>query len=266
MPPQVIEGSTKLAETIKKRRQELGLTIQEAASRANVGIKTWCRYEAGESIRRDKVKGICKVLDWSVFPGEYDDEEFDFDLETYKSDKAWSESICENFGTAAAIAFVIGSNAIIDYLNDDLTLLSQMPKGSHIGELSVSMMKDKLPPQFLTRYNYEFLYMLRATIKGLQVAAHTCDDFDAQTVLDEVALYICNKEAEFMMGILEPNMEMAEIDGLDDWQEWIFDLFSDEDVISYLYSGMYLKPDDMYHFDHWTEKFFFVKDGPEDTK
>ena len=255
MAQQVIKGSAKLAEAIKKKRQELGLTIQEAATKANVGMKTWCRYEAGESIRRDKIKGICKALNWSVFPGEYDDEEFDFNLETYKSDEAWSESICENFGTAAAIAFVIGSNALVDYLNDDLTSLAQMPKGTHVGELEVSQVREMRPPQFMMRFDYEFLYMLRSTIEGLQSRAHCCD-LETHSVLEELALYLCNTEAKFMMDVLEPKMEMAEIDGLDDWEDWIYDLFSDDDIITYLYSDMYVKPNEVYHFDHWTDDSF----------
>ena len=47
MGQQSIAGSEKLAEAIRRRRQELGLTIEEAARKADVGTKTWCRYEAG---------------------------------------------------------------------------------------------------------------------------------------------------------------------------------------------------------------------------
>ena len=83
MSQKVIQGTPKLADAIKGRRQELGLTIEEAASRAGVGIKTWCRYEAGESIRHDKAKGICKTLNWHVMPGEADDDTDGFDLEKY---------------------------------------------------------------------------------------------------------------------------------------------------------------------------------------
>ena len=52
MSQKSIKGTSKLGEAIKSRRQELGLTIEEAATKAGVGIKTWCRYESGESIRR----------------------------------------------------------------------------------------------------------------------------------------------------------------------------------------------------------------------
>ena len=51
MAQKTIQGNEFLAKQIKLRRKELGLTIEEAASRAGVGTKTWCRYEAGESIR-----------------------------------------------------------------------------------------------------------------------------------------------------------------------------------------------------------------------
>ena len=54
MAQKSIPGNEILAKQIKSRRNELGLTIEEAASRAGVGTKTWCRYEAGEAIRSDK--------------------------------------------------------------------------------------------------------------------------------------------------------------------------------------------------------------------
>ena len=51
-----ISVDKELARKIKLRRLELNLTIEEAASRAGVGTKTWCRYEAGGSIRQVKCK------------------------------------------------------------------------------------------------------------------------------------------------------------------------------------------------------------------
>ena len=64
MARKTIQGSICLAQKIRQKRNELELTIKEAASRAGVGTKTWCRYEAGESIRSDKLKGVCKALNW----------------------------------------------------------------------------------------------------------------------------------------------------------------------------------------------------------
>ena len=62
MASKSIQGSQELAKKIRSRRNELGFTIEEAAKRAGVGTKTWCRYEAGESIREDKYRGVCKAL------------------------------------------------------------------------------------------------------------------------------------------------------------------------------------------------------------
>lgn len=97
MAPKTIQGSEALAKQIRSRRNELGLTIEEAASRASVGTKTWSRYEAGESIRKDKWKGICRALNWNNFPEQ--EEEQGIFVQKYKGHKAWSEFLEENFGT-----------------------------------------------------------------------------------------------------------------------------------------------------------------------
>ena len=43
MAQKTIRGNEALAKQIKNRRNELGLTIEEAAARAGVGTKTWCK-------------------------------------------------------------------------------------------------------------------------------------------------------------------------------------------------------------------------------
>lgn len=258
MSQKVIQGTQKSAEAIRNRRQELGLTIEEAASRAGVGIKTWCRYEAGESIRQDKVKGICKTLNWHAFPGEKDEEAVKFDLDQYKRHEAWSQYISDRFGEAAAISFVIGSDIVLDSLEEDLRELSAMPGGTHVGQIPVSMMKDILPAQFLMRYDYEFLYCLKTTVVNLRAAAHNSRHFLAHSVMQELAIYLFSEEAEFLMDCMSPEMEACGIEGLDMWKEWAFDLFDDMDIVTYLYSDNYLTHDHIYHFDHWTEDLYSV--------
>ena len=88
MAQKTIQGNEALARRIKLRRNELGLTIEEAASRAGVGTKTWSRYEAGESIRKDKCKGICKSLNWRWLQDGEEDESIS--IQEYKNHKAWS--------------------------------------------------------------------------------------------------------------------------------------------------------------------------------
>ena len=260
MSQQVIKGTQKISETIRKRRLELGLTIEEAASRAGVGTKTWCRYEAGESIRKDKVKGICKALNWHIIP-DSDKVESDirFNINEYKKCASWSEFISDYYGDAAAISFVIGSDILIDYINDDLREISELPKGTHVGQLAVSMIKELLPPQFLSRYDYEFLYCLKANVLKLVERARNGMPFAANSVMQELALFLMMEEAEFLMDTMSLDMEAAGIENLDIWKEWIFDFFGDMDIITCLYSNNFLGTDHAYHFEHWNEEQFYTK-------
>ena len=120
MAPKTIQGSEALAKQIRSRRNELGLTIEEAASRASVGTKTWSRYEAGESIRKDKWKGICRALNWNNFPEQ--EEEQGIFVQKYKGHKAWSEFLEENFGTRAAAAFAAGSDSLLYHMEEDISI------------------------------------------------------------------------------------------------------------------------------------------------
>lgn len=259
MSQQVIKGTQKLSDTIRSRRLELGLTIEEAASRAGVGTKTWCRYEAGESIRKDKAKGICKALNWHMFP-DGNDKETDntFDINIYKEHEAWSEYINDCYGEAAAVSFVIGSDILLDHIEEDLNELSVLPKGSHIGQLAISMIKEILPPQFLIRYDYEFLYCLKANVLKLIKIAHNNTVFTAKSVMQELALYLIIEEAEFLMDTMSFDMESAGIENVDAWDEWIFDLFDDMDIVTWLYSNIYLTSDHTYHFEHWIDEQFYT--------
>ena len=42
------------------------------------------------------------------------------------------------------------------------------------------------------------------------------------------------------------------------WNEWIFDEFDDDDIVMMLYSGRFVTEDDIYHFEHWTDKTFYM--------
>lgn len=260
MSQKVIQGTQQLSERIRNRRLELGLTIEEAASKASVGIKTWCRYEAGESIRRDKAKGICKALNWHTLPDDAAEDVCDFDIAELKNHKAWSAYICDCYGEAAAISFAIGSDVLLDYLEEDLRELSTMPKGTHVGQLVASRTKDILPEQFLMRYDYEFLYCLKSSVAKLREIAHYRYPIVAHSVMEELALYLFVEESKFLMECLAPDMKAYGIEGLETWQKWIFDLFEDMDIVTFLYSGRYLVCNNSYHFDHWTEEQFYIEE------
>lgn len=258
MSQKVIQGTPELSEKIRNRRHELDLTIEEAASKAGVGTKTWCRYEAGESIRRDKVKGICKALNWHMLPDDAADDKLNFDIGEYKRHKAWSTYICDCYGEAAAISFVIGSDMLLDYLEEELQEMSAMPKGAHVGQLGLSRMKDLLPEQFLMRYDYEFLYCFKTNVVRLQEKAHYGFPIVAHSVMEELVIYLLVEESKFLMEFMTPDMEAYGIEDLDTWQEWFFDLFEDMDIVTLLYSERYITCNNIYHFDYWMEEQFHM--------
>lgn len=254
MSLQSLKGSPELAISIKQRRNELGLTIEEAAAKAGVGTKTWSRYESGGSIRKDKCKGISKALNWHSFPdqGKTDAEEDVINLDDYKRHEAWSRYLEKTFGKSAAASFAIGSDILLDNIQQDMESLSSMPKGSHIGELSVSWLEGSLPDQFLMQYDYEFLYALRCAVTRFRTIAHAGNSLIAHSVLEELTLYLIVDESRFLMESAIPD------ENDDTWDGWIYDIFDDMDIVTCLYSDMYLSNDHVYHFDHWLESQFYT--------
>ena len=254
MPQKAIQNNERLAHQIKERRMELGLTIEEAAQKAGVGTKTWCRYESGESIREDKCKGICKALSWFAFPNQHD-EERKVSLEDYRNHELWSSFLEENYGSFVAMAFAVGSELLNDHISDDLHKLSSMPRGSHVGLLSFSMLSDDLPEQFLPLYDYDFLYRMKCTLAELCNRARTGDAIIAHSVLQELILYLCCEEATAFVELCGDEALQEEREGSTDWA---FDLFDDMDIVTFLYSGHYLKSDHPYHFSRWDEMQFYM--------
>jgi len=253
MAQKAIPGSEALARQIRLRRNELGLTIEEAATRAGIGTKTWCRYEAGESIRWDKGRGVCKALNWSSLP---DDSGADdrITVEEFRDHKAWSRYLEDVFGPKAAMSFAAGSDILSDHIREDLNELAGMPKGSHIGQLGVSWLKDELPEQFLMNYDYNFLFQMQCVLQAMRGSAGIGTDMVAHSVLEELILYLCNEQAKALLELSLGPEEAEEIN----CEDWVFDLFGDMDLITFLYSGLYLQPEHPYHFSHWSDMQFYI--------
>lgn len=253
MPPRTRDGSPALGAAIRTRRRSLNLSIDEAAAKAGVGAKTWGRYESGASLREDKVQLICKALGWQELPHDDHAPASDTRLEVETTHPAWSRALETALGTTCALTFAAGSDILVDQISDDLNSLGTSPTGTHVGQLSPSWICDDLPPQFLTRYEYEFLYELRACVlllRGRFSAGH----LQAHTVLEELALYLIFGHAE-LFNDLYTNFDA---DG-GDWREWVADLLSDLDIEHQLFSRhVALTPDSSYHFDHWRTSQFFT--------
>lgn len=258
MAQKAIKGSETLARQIKSRRNELGLTIEEAASRAGVGTKTWSRYEAGESIRKDKCKGICKALNWTTLPDQEGGENERISIWEYKKHEAWSQFLENTFGYRAAMAFAAGSDLLLDGIKEDMAELASMPAGSHIGQLNMSWLYGDLPEQFLTQYNYDFLYRLKCTVYELRARAKRGASMAAHSIMEELILYLCNKEATALIELSDDSDRFENKEGIDAGA-WVFDLFDDEDIISFLYADVYLDSDHPYHFSHWNDQQFYME-------
>lgn len=256
MSARIVKSSVELGTKIKQRRNELGFTIEESAAKAGVGTKTWSRYESGGSIRRDKIISICKTLNWNVLP-TLEENEPEFDINEYKHNEAWPQALADIQGDAAAISFVIGSEILLDNIQQDLDALSSKPKGTHVGELDISWLKDSLPSQFLMQYDYSFLYYLKNLVLNYRRQASSNKCFIAHTVIEEIILYLIMEESEFLMESILPHLQAENYDINDDWNSWPFALFDDMDVVTFLYSGFYLEKDHPYHFDHWWEEQFY---------
>src|SRR5690625_1228402 len=160
-------NNTEFGKLIKSRRQELNLTIEQAAKKAGVGTKTWSRYEAGNPIRKDKVKGVLRVLQWRNKPSQ-DSLTMTREglIKEYRNHNAWSNFIYENFGLYATISFIMGSEILTDYIKQDLEELSSLPVGTHIGQVDFSMLSIILPKEYLMKYDYNFLYSFHKSLQN----------------------------------------------------------------------------------------------------
>lgn len=258
MALKTIRGNQTLARQIKLRRNEMGLTIEEAASRAGVGTKTWSRYEAGESIRRDKCKGICKALNWSGLLGQVWEDGEGIPIQEYKSHEAWSSFLENAYGARAAMSFAAGSDILLDHIKDDLIELTSMPVGSHLGQLSVSWLCEDLPEQFMMHYDYNFLYQMKCLLLKMRKRAKNGSSMVVHSVMEELILYLCNEKASALMELGEGTNEFED-NGSAYSKDWVFDMFGDMDIISFLYSDLYLDANHPYHFLNWNVQKFYTE-------
>ncbi|MGW2662995.1 helix-turn-helix domain-containing protein [Nocardia tengchongensis] len=256
MTPKTIAGSSELGHAVRQRREELGLTIEGAARAAGVGSETWRRYEAGGSVRRDKVRGVCAALRWhrlpgpdtSLSPSESNESWEDFPKEQF--DDSYSAWLEDAFGENCARTFASGCDILRGQIKDDLSGLAERPRGTHLGELDVSWLEGSLPPQWVPCYDYDFVFRLRTTVEQLRLRA-VRPGFDGiphftRSVADDLALHL----------ILEMGMvsaDSADSSAADDWEEWEYELNGEDDeVITALFSEtFYTDHDSSFHFDRW---------------
>lgn len=270
MPPRTVQSNQDLGNKIKRQRILLNLSIEEAARISGVGAKTWGRYEAGQAIRADKIKGVCKALKWKTLPiddGQHHEIENEYAWleEIDPSDEGWSTALCEAYGRKAAVSFAVGSAILLDYMNEDLNSLKEKPAGTHIGQLPWSYLADMLPGQYLMRYDYEFLFRFRTALISYRNRVTHGDDLYAHTVAEELIAHLIrdisfdsvNDWAPSQKSICADDDESYDLDTM--WDEWPESLCDDDDISYYLDDDRYTASDDAYSFEHWFEPQFWVK-------
>lgn len=80
---------------------------------------------------------------------------------------------------------------------------------------------------------------------------------EAHSVMEELVLYLCNEESIALVELcgVKDETEKKETHEMEDW---VFDLFDDTDILQFLYSDVYLKPNHPYHFSHWSDQQFYT--------
>ena len=59
-----------IVDTIKKRKQELGLTIDKMSAKSGVGTRTINRILAGEDVRYSSIESLLRSLNLSISIGK----------------------------------------------------------------------------------------------------------------------------------------------------------------------------------------------------
>lgn len=297
MPPKTITIGNEIGEKLRNRRESLKLTVEDAARKANVSPKTWSRYESGRSIRKDKIHSVCTAMKWPLSElnkeayAQEDTDKLLIPRTQHHSRPQKALAIRESYGKYAETAFLVGSDILLDDLSFALWHLEELPRDRHAGTLCTQATFHLLPPQFITRYDYEFLYAMRAKLLVLRrrAGASSNRDFRAHTVMDEILLYMSAKIADEMFEssgieqylseeneVLLPQLTGDPDMGTDDDDDispdsytldWVFDLLGDMDVVAFLYTPeIFLQPTDSYHFDHWFENQLYPEQSAPDVQ
>lgn len=82
----------------------------------------------------------------------------------------------------------------------------------------------------------------------------------AHSILEELIIYLCNEEARALIEIGAGADDLIDNEHLDNSPDWVFDMFDDMDIITYLYSNEYLAEDHPFHFKHWSDQQFYMEE------
>jgi hypothetical protein len=75
----------------------------------------------------------------------------------------------------------------------------------------------------------------------------------AHSILEELIIYLCNEEAQAFIEVGAGADGIIDNEYLDNIENWVFDMFDDMDIITFLYSNKYLSKDYPFYFEHWDD-------------
>ena len=277
-----------IAEAMRDRRVELGLTVEESAERAGVSTQTWRNYEHGRTtVRGDKQHGVWDVLGWEqpgrwaplsalervVEPagGPLDDDVMESFRNLWGDEPAdgatktlgppawdsvpdvlgaYSPLLATTLGEGAARCYALGADLYGRLLEEDLGALAAMPRDAHIGQLDVSHMSEMLPSLWLTRYDYEFLFQLKEIGAVTTHRLVGAEPAPDEPLVRSFAEAIVVHDAFALGGVVASSLgvDLAERD----WEGWVNALSGPAEPAHRLTSTVLIpSADEMIHIDHW---------------
>jgi hypothetical protein len=183
------------------------------------------------------------------------DFHYDLDFDELREDETWSSFLEEEFGDLSAASFAIGSDLLMDAIKDDMKQLSSMPPKSNLEQLEFSSLSYMLPEQFMKEYDCDFLSELLKTLQYFREEAHKGNEIITRSVIEELTLFLVVEESRVMIDdYIDSPAYNDEYEDDFPYTEWIYEIFDDMDIITWLYSDMKVDKNNIYHFDHWLEK------------
>lgn len=252
MPPRTTSISKETGEKIRERRCELGYTVEEAAAKAGVSPKTWSRYEAGGSVRVDKLGHVLGTLNWKEMPGQEVEEECHIRDHVDRNSVQWRAWIAGGLSEDEALALYLAAEELSDELWEALDKLSGMSGDSHIGQVSsyaCDHLAYYLPKRYLTRYGYEFLFEMKNRLDALifgklanmPEVMHSC-------FFDDVVWYVLVLRARLYVEMYDLEVDLDPCDFVED--DFVF-----EDLETLFDDAVIPKPDYQWHFDNWSTPY-----------
>lgn len=251
--------SKSLANYIHHRRLEVGVSSTDLAEISNMSKSNWESFEKnGGAIPLKSKDIILDLLFLERFPKEKECDFIDKLFEEAKENKLWPGKIYQTMGLTPALSFIAGCEILSDDINNDLEELSKLPKESHLGQLDTSLLLSLLPQQFITKYDYEFVYKLSKVLAQYTSRNKVGSSYTAHNVIEEICLYLIAKESILYFESLDENSHLQLKELLDYNDEWPFDIFDDMDSYTFLYTDIYIEEDSPYHFKNWFVPQFYL--------